>query len=1646
MADAFRGLTIRLGADARPLNSAINSITKSAGQAQAQMNRLSKALRMDPSSVKAMAARIDLAGDKTMLAARQAQVLRKAMRQAANETLVFSERSGIASGKIRAVAADTKSVYSATQKLRSEATHYAADLQHVYDALKRSAVASKSFSSINSWKKADKFVKGLQSSLSRTGPVVDKAKEKIRQLFATIDAEDEVFKSFGVAAGEVGKLEDMFWDLRAAFKAADSDLKSMSKVEGYRAIESSVAAVKAELRGAAAEAVRFRSELYAAGSSQGIANAVADARRLDAALEQSSNSAKEMRAAFKAMPTSTAAAISKIRATADAEDVLKAKIDAVNNAIRKMEGNAGASRLEASGENLYLAFEKAAQKAEKLEVAESRVKARLEGLEDELKELDFIGPTQQARRGFDDITSDIEMTSAALDKLASKKNKADSQLADASGAKALREMRNEAEKLKAELATINLNKSLLSKLGGVGQAFRQFGYGLYSTVTPAVMMAGRYAVQAAEDIDSAYRDMRKTVNGTDEDFEALREDAIEFSKSHVTSAQQMLEIEAIGGQLGVAVSDLRDFAHTVSNLDIATNMESEDIATNLGKMASVIGINVDQYDNFGDALVRLGNNMPVMESDIMNLTTRYMGMGKVVGMTAPQMLAWSAAASATGQRAEAAGSAMQRFISKMETAVVGGGDDLDKWAKVAGMSADEFADAFGKDASGAMYRFVEGLGKIQKEGGSVNQTLADLKINNVRDKQLLEGLAQQMANSADGASLLARALQMSQDAYDGMATVMSDGSVELAGDAMREAEKKSEGFSGELGKMTNKAKALAMEAGEAATPIIHDLGESFEQLTGLVQSMPDDMQTKVVGLAGGLAALGPASVALGTTFSALGNVSGGINAFGGKLVEASAKLDPIGPKMQYTSKAGAALGRMFGSVGKVLGSSAGIPAVAGAAIAIGLISDAVGTAVKRYEEYKGATEGFVEATAKIKAAAKATEKDFREQGEALSGSLYDAGSLKEATERVTRENAELSASISSTIDEAVGKGAEIQYYGDLINDLAGKCEGSAGKVALLKDALEKFNELAGTDYSVINNYTGDISALNDEIERNIELVQQRALANAFATATQGTADQIAETSVEIQKNENVIEENGNALKEYGIVAEDTFNGTAASADGARQAAENLAKAGVIGQDDVDKVAELAQGYMSSKENVEKLTPQVENLQKELDTAANAYDKQRDRVEKTQDALEKEAEAARTATTYQKELGEGASFEKVAKKAGYAKDETDKFSQALFGAGISAGEFAEMGTAQFMKWDRQAATATSNVEDQIRLVGAAWSVVNTMQIDPKHVKITDDGSIQLIQDKLTEVEKQKLVELGVKVNDDGTIQGLSDFIDSLTSSNKSVEVNVESKGAEEVADDASTIEESMDAVDGDTSTVGFEAEGADTVIDATEAVKEAAENGFSEITVTVNTNANEVITSLDSLNGYELGEKKVTVNDNAEDVKGRLDEINGYKLDPKSVNVSVTGGALSTIASIRTELNNLDGKTAHTYVVVHKSTEGKTATGAIFNSRGKIPLNAAGALNGIVTRAMMTNIGWVGEAGAEAVMHMRNAGGAVIPLSNRRYVRPFAMAVAAEIGGRGQSQPQVVNNYSINGVTFPEGSDGAIALQALAKALKVEAGR
>ena len=193
--------------------------------------------------------------------------------------------------------------------------------------------------------------------------------------------------------------------------------------------------------------------------------------------------------------------------------------------------------------------------------------------------------------------------------------------------------------------------------------------------------------------------------------------------------------------------------------------------------------------------------------------------------------------------------------------------------------------------------------------------------------------------------------------------------------------------------------------------------------------------------------------------------------------------------------------------------------------------------------------------------------------------------------------------------------------------------------------------------------------------------------------------------------------------------------------------------------------------------------------------------------------------------------------------------------------------------------------------------------------------------------------------------------------------------------------------------------------------------------FANLYRAANGDCKKIAAALEALNRMGIDPKDVTVDDNGtiRDVKGRVIDLDYYKISRKSVIVSadttdfwdsINGILRSTFSTAVSVVAGFGGQKSGG---ISGSGVSAFARGGVFDKvLASIPMNASGAINGIVTKPTLTSIGWVGEAGAEAVFHMRNAGGAVVPLTNGRYVRPFARAVASEMPGSQKSIALTVN--------------------------------
>lgn len=246
--------------------------------------------------------------------------------------------------------------------------------------------------------------------------------------------------------------------------------------------------------------------------------------------------------------------------------------------------------------------------------------------------------------------------------------------------------------------------------------------------------AGKLAI----DFESSFAGVRKTVDATEAEYKSLAGAFRDMSKEIPVSVNELNRIAEAAGQIGVGKEDIVDFTRTVAALGDTTNLAGETAAVGIARFANVTGMAISESSNFAAALVGLGNAGASTESEILEMSLRIAAAGHIAGLTEGDILGVANALSSLGVEAEAGGTAVQKVLLDITQSVAQGNDKLAVFAQVAGMSAENFANAWRTDPGAAFTAFVEGLGKAGDQGFDI---LEELELADQRLIRAFLGLA-----------------------------------------------------------------------------------------------------------------------------------------------------------------------------------------------------------------------------------------------------------------------------------------------------------------------------------------------------------------------------------------------------------------------------------------------------------------------------------------------------------------------------------------------------------------------------------------------------------------------------------------------------------------------------------------------------------------------------------------------------------------------------------------------------------------------------------------------------------------------------------------------------------------------------------------
>lgn len=457
--------------------------------------------------------------------------------------------------------------------------------------------------------------------------------------------------------------------------------------------------------------------------------------------------------------------------------------------------------------------------------------------------------------------------------------------------------------------------TFLSNAEEAGKRITEIGRGMTLALTAPLVMLGKKMYDNATDYEAAYVGMTKTVDGTEEQYERLKELALELSEITPMDYTELMGIAQTGGNLGVQIDEMEAFLRGYSALQYATDQHiaGESGAQLVADFLNITEGGVANIEQFGSSIVHLGNNFNATEDQILMMGKRMAAAAHLAGFTTPEILGMATAFRAVGINAEAGGSSASKLIKQLQLSAEVGGkaqqqlaglgakydfdsavvwsnywdamkkDDkyyvanqlgmtmdavqnmtdswvlLEQFADVSGKTSDQFIKDWSTAPAQAMSDFFTGLSKLGDDGAeSILATLGKMGLTEIRESNLIAAMASRP-------ELFANAISEAVAAYIGNEAMMEEFNKQMGTQESQNAM---------LGnKMQNTMADLGQNLVEAIQPALDKVNELLDKFNSLSEADQDKIITAFLIFAAG----GPIVTALGATITALADIGKGVN-------------------------------------------------------------------------------------------------------------------------------------------------------------------------------------------------------------------------------------------------------------------------------------------------------------------------------------------------------------------------------------------------------------------------------------------------------------------------------------------------------------------------------------------------------------------------------------------------------------------------------------------------------------------------------------------------------------------------------------------------------------------------------------------------
>ena len=332
------------------------------------------------------------------------------------------------------------------------------------------------------------------------------------------------------------------------------------------------------------------------------------------------------------------------------------------------------------------------------------------------------------------------------------------------------------------------------------------------------------AVAQSAKFESAFTSVERTTGLVGNKARELKDTLYDMATAIPIAFEDLTQIATLGAQLGIASDAVDEFTETVAKFSAITGISAEQVGLSFGRLAQLLGVPVSEFENLSSAIAFTGVNAVATDQEILRMSESIGAAAANAGLAADETVGLASALASLKVRPEQARGVFIRLFRTLDVAVEQGGEKMEDFAKVVGMTTEAAQDLYRQSPMDFFKQFLYGA----QTAGTLNETMAQLGITNVRELDVIQRLSQNMG-------VLETALADTNEQYL-LGTYSSDAYALVVDDLASKIQMMQNAF-GELG----------AELGDILAPAIGFIVDALKNAIGFITALPTPV--KVLGLA-----------------------------------------------------------------------------------------------------------------------------------------------------------------------------------------------------------------------------------------------------------------------------------------------------------------------------------------------------------------------------------------------------------------------------------------------------------------------------------------------------------------------------------------------------------------------------------------------------------------------------------------------------------------------------------------------------------------------------------------------------------------------------------------------------------------------------